>query len=395
MCDLNGEAMNHSLRARFFSVNPLALLPAAFLSAAFALSLPGQLRAEAPNFVSGNGITVSQSAFYGGSKRTIVVNISTPLISKKAITGGENMVWITLPASYFTKPSKRYPVLYLLHGAGNCWSGFWYTVSGKVESYTADLDLIIVMPEGGHVGMYTDWVNQWAGAQKWETFHIKSLIPWIDSNLRTNPGKKGRAIAGFSMGGFGALHYGFRHPDMFSFVGSMSGNADIQHPLAELTKNMSILYGFPPNGAFGPDIGKNWTAHNPVKNAAKFRGVTLALYAGSGVSDLDILERTLSQATGKMHKALNANGIPNTLWMYGRPGGSTGCDGGHNMGCWNMALKDMLPKMMKELSGGAILQLSAPAADFTSQKGSPAAEESGAARTAGKSVLPKLKLLNN
>ena len=58
---------------------------------------------------------------------------------------------------------------------------------------------------------------------EWETFHIDPFIPWIDSNLRTIPHRRGRAIAGLSQGGFCSLSYAARHPDMFTSVAGFSG----------------------------------------------------------------------------------------------------------------------------------------------------------------------------
>jgi S-formylglutathione hydrolase FrmB len=336
---------------RLSRISSAALLHAALTLSLF--TLPALIYADAPDFSSGNGITVLSSAWFPGSNRTITVNITTPLISKKAIRVGTHQVWVTLPANYASNPTKRYPVLYLLHGGGDGWAGQWATGGGKVVDLTKAMDLIVVMPEGGKVGWHTDWVKESAGAQKWETFHIKQLIPWIDANLRTNPHKNGRAVAGLSMGGYGALHYAFRHPDMFAYVGSFSGAADLQEPATQLViAEQSITSGFPGCGAFGPVTSGNWAAHNPLKNIEKFRGLHIAMYAGSGTSDLDIIERTMGYSTYRLHLALDKKGIKNTFWMYGRPGGNTGCNGGHNFGCWNFALKDMLPKMMAQLASG-------------------------------------------
>ncbi len=88
--------------------------------------------------------------------------------------------------------------------------------------------MITVLPDGGARGWYTDWVRQdtAAGAQKWETFHIKQVIPLIDDNLRTINTKNGRAIGGLPMGGFGALSYTENHPALFSQTVSLSGAID-------------------------------------------------------------------------------------------------------------------------------------------------------------------------
>ncbi len=310
---------------------------------------------DAPDFVSGNGIKVIKSAWLEGGTRTVIVDIETPLISKRAINGGINQVFITLPENYFSDPgsTRRYPVLYLMHGGAGGNASQWATGGGTAESSTSGYDLISVMPDCGKVGWFTDWVDESAGAQHWETFHLTQLIPWVDANLRTNPHKNGRAIAGLSMGGFGAFHYAFRRPDLFAYAASFSGALNLQDMATQLTiAEQSIVNGFSRNGAFGSVSSDTWKAHNPLKNVGKLRSVQLAMYAGSGINDGDILERTMGNSTYKLYKALNAANIPSFFWMYGRPGGDTGCDGGHNFGCWNLALNDALPKIMSVITGG-------------------------------------------
>jgi S-formylglutathione hydrolase FrmB len=104
-----------------------------------------------------------------------------------------------VPASYAAHPGARYPVLYLLHGALADWRS--WTDAGDAERITAGLNAIVVMPEGGNGGWYTDWFNGGAGGPpEWETFHIDQLIPWIDGHYRTLADRDGRAIAGLSMG---------------------------------------------------------------------------------------------------------------------------------------------------------------------------------------------------
>jgi len=314
------------------------------------------LRAEEtdlPEFASGNGITVLKTSWMDENKRTVVVDIQTQMIAEEAINGGVNQVWITLPKNYSSKAKvdHRYPVLYLMHGGGGGWAGQWVQGGGQAEEYTEDLDLITVMPDAGKVGWFTDWVGDGSRcAQKWESFHIKQLIPWVDANLRTNASKSGRAIAGLSMGGFGAFHHAFRHPELFAYAGSYSGALDLQEQGTQLViLQQSQSSGFDPYGAFGRFDDDNWNVHNPLKHAGSLSGIYLDMYAGSGMHDFDVLERTMGQSTFRLHNALNDAGITSSFLMYGRPGGETGCDGGHNFGCWNYALKLSLPKMMNVL----------------------------------------------
>jgi S-formylglutathione hydrolase FrmB len=307
-------------------------------------------QADAPNLTSGFGITVGASRWI--SARTLEVDISTAKVAANAVNG-PHRVRITFPNDYFTSGTTRYPVLYLLHGGAGGNSAQWTTGGGAEEQITDGQPLITVMPDGGKVGWFTNWVNQAQGAQNWRDFHIDQLIPWIDANLRTIPAKAGRAIAGLSMGGFGAVRYAQDRPDLFAYVGSFSGAVDLgDSGTRSVVTEQAVQYGFNAYGPFGnpfwPFDG-TWNALNPLNRAARLQGVGVALYAGAGSNDADVLEGTMRASADRFHAALDAAGVPNFYWMYGRPGGPWGCDGGHNFGCWNFALADFVPRIMTVL----------------------------------------------
>src|SRR4051812_42492693 len=180
--------------------------------------------ADAPNMASGSGITVSGWRWI--TSRTLEVDISTAKVAAVAVNG-PHRVRVTLPNDYSTSGSTRYPVLYLLHGGAGGNSAQWTTGGGAVEQITNNRPIVTVMPDGGKVGWYTNWVDQSQGAQAWADFHLNQLIPWIDANLRTIASKSGRAIAGLSMGGFGAVRYAQDRPDLFAYVASFSGAVDL------------------------------------------------------------------------------------------------------------------------------------------------------------------------
>ena len=313
---------------------------------------PQPASADAPNLTSGYGITVGGWRWI--STRTLEVDISTAKVSANAVNG-PHRVRITFPNDYFTSGATRYPVLYLLHGGAGGNSAQWTTGGGAVEPLTDGKPLITVMPDGGKVGWYTDWVDQSQGAQNWRDFHIDQLIPWIDANLRTIATKQGRAIAGLSMGGFGAVRYAEDRPDLFAFVGSFSGALDLgDSGTRTVVTEQAVQYGFSGNGPFGNPFwpnDKTWNALNPLARAGNLRGVSVALYAGGGSNDQDVLEGTMRAAADRMKAALDTAGVPAFYWMYGRPGPSApfGCDGGHNFGCWNFALLDAIPRMLAVL----------------------------------------------
>jgi S-formylglutathione hydrolase FrmB len=126
---------------------------------------------------------------------------------------------LILPAGY-ENSGKRYPVLYLLHGRGSDLES-WPEMD--VPDYASAYDLIVVMPDVGS-SWYVNWpVSEGGEKNDWEDYIIKDLIGFVDSHYRTVASRKGRAIDGFSMGGYGALTLGFLHPDMFCSVNSHSG----------------------------------------------------------------------------------------------------------------------------------------------------------------------------
>jgi S-formylglutathione hydrolase FrmB len=318
------------------------------------LASPSGAVADAPNVQSGNGITVSGWRWI--TPRTLEVDISTAKVGAAAVQG-PHRVRITLPADYFASGTTRYPVLYLLHGGAGANSAQWTTGGGAVEQITNNQPIVTVMPDGGKVGWYTNWVNPGSTAQSWKDFHVNQLIPWVDANLRTIAAKNGRAIAGLSMGGFGAIRYAQDRPDLFAYAASFSGAVDLRNSgTRSVITQQAGQYGFNPYGPFGspfwPADG-TWNATDPVGRASRLQGVGVALYAGSGINDGDVLEGTMADSARRLHDALNAAGVPHFYWNYGRPGPSVpyGCDGGHNFSCWNFALNDALPRILDALDG--------------------------------------------
>jgi S-formylglutathione hydrolase FrmB len=323
----------------------VALVKAVTMLGAVSFALAPPAAADAPALTSGNGITVGAWRWITG--RTFEVDVATAKVAANAVHG-PHRVRITLPNDYFQSGTVRYPVLYLLHGGAGGNSAQWTTGGGAVEAITANRPLITVMPDGGKVGWYTNWVDQSAGAQAWRDFHVDQLIPWIDANMRTIAAKGGRAIAGLSMGGFGAIRYAQDRPDLFAYAGSFSGAVDLgDSGTRSVVTQQAMQNGFPAYGPFGSPFWPfdgTWNALNPVNRAARLQGVSVALYAGAGSNDQDVLEGTMRASAERLHNAMNAAGLPHFWWMYGRPG--NGCDGGHNFGCWNFALNDAVPRML-------------------------------------------------
>jgi len=289
--------------------------------------------------VSASGITVLDTRQV--RERVWEIDIASKQIGSH-VHKGKLQLRVVLPRTYFApqNKTKRYPVQYLLHGQGGR-SSDW-TDDTRIEHYTANTDIILVTPEGGSGGWYTDWVHQKQGKQNLETFHIREVIPFIDTNLRTIASKKGRAIAGFSMGGFGAMHYAGRHPELFAHATSFSGGLDLDNPIIRAAvQGSAALNGLAPlNGAFGtafPGLDKNWSDHNPVRMARNYSGMGISLYAGNGDKKpgWDVIEKGARDSTVTLDRALTRAGVRHHTKLYGNPGTLNGepCRGDHTWTC--------------------------------------------------------------
>ena len=125
---------------------------------------------------------------------------------------------VILPPDYDTARSTRYPVLYLLHGLTGHYSD-WVSRT-NIADYAAQYRLIIVTPEGND-GWYTD--SSIVPTDKYEAYILQELIPDVQQRYRTIEARYGRAIAGLSMGGYGAIKFGLKSPYTFAFAASLSG----------------------------------------------------------------------------------------------------------------------------------------------------------------------------
>ena len=143
---------------------------------------------------------------------------------------------VILPRDYRASKTSRYPVLYLLHGLGGHYSD-WITRT-NVADYAALYRMIVVMPEGND-SWYTDSAAK--PSDKYETYILKELIPDVQHRYRTIETRYGRAIAGLSMGGYGALKFGLKFPGSFIFAGSMSGVTEAASWTAEDLKDLKAI----------------------------------------------------------------------------------------------------------------------------------------------------------
>src|SRR4051812_19195623 len=197
-------------------------------------------------------------------------------------------VRVLAPAGYDPASERRYPVLYLVHGCCDDWRS--WTDKGGAEAESAPYPVFVVMPDASAQntsdGWYADWFNDGAfGDPRWESYHVGELIPWIDAHLKTIAARRGRAIAGLSMGGFGAMSYASRHPDLFAAAAAFSGAVDINDPVYNgEVDSFGAQDGATPGQIFGPRATElvRWKGHNPSDLYRNLRGLKLTLRTGNG-----------------------------------------------------------------------------------------------------------------
>jgi enterochelin esterase-like enzyme len=168
-------------------------------------------------------------------------------IMSSALGGRKQEVDVYLPSGYALHPRRRYPVIYLLHGFPGRPLAFLQTVQmGVVDDSLTALHraqpLILVLPFGS-TGTFTDkeWVNGAQPGNGWATFVARDVVRAIDARYRTLASARGRAIAGLSEGGYGAIDIALHHPHEFSVVESWSGyqRPDALHSI--FGKNLQLL----------------------------------------------------------------------------------------------------------------------------------------------------------
>ncbi len=132
---------------------------------------------------------------------------------------------LVITPSNYQISQNPYPVLYLLHG----WSGnysSWLSDAPQLAQHAETYQMLIVCPDGGYDSWYFN--SPVDSTVQYETHVAKEVVAQVDYYYHTIPAPEGRAIAGLSMGGHGALFLAIRHPDVFGAAGSMCGGLDLR-----------------------------------------------------------------------------------------------------------------------------------------------------------------------
>lgn len=255
------------------------------------------------------------------------------LVLQSHLLHKEKKYALYLPPGYDTSHSS-YPVLYLLHGGGGNqtdWirKGNMQRIMDKAIAEGKSASMIIVMPDAE----MTYYMNNAQGGYPFEDFFVGELIPHIEKTYRCLSGKQYRAIAGFSMGGFGALLYTVHHPDLFQSCAAMSAGVWTDEqirdmPRQEYTRRFSTAMGEVKQGR--APLTEFWKRNNIlylVNQMPEEQKNAVRLYLDIGDDD------HLYKGNALLHIALRDRHIPHQYRVR---------DGGHNWEYWRSGLPDVL-----------------------------------------------------
>ena len=213
-----------------------------------------------------------------------------------------------------------WPVLYLLHGLSDDHSAWQRRTS--LERHAAALPLIIVMPDG-HRSFYCN--DPRPGGGRYEAHLVQDVVGFIDRTFPTIPRRGGRAVAGLSMGGYGAIMLALRHPDVYSVACSHSGALFFTHrPNAKRPDVQAYAK------ALGPKTYDCFDLARKLKRSKR----RLALRLDCGTDD------GLLAANREFHAHLAKLGLAHEYAEF---------PGGHNWAYWDEHVQQTLGFVMKNL----------------------------------------------
>jgi diacylglycerol O-acyltransferase / trehalose O-mycolyltransferase len=270
--------------------------------------------------------------------RIVDLTIMSPALGREA------KVRLLTPDGWSSRRrAQRWPVLYLLHGCCDTYDS--WTRETHIDRLRRLRHVLVVMPESGDVGFYSNWRNGGRGGPPaWETFHLVELRGLLERRYGAGTA---RAVAGLSMGGLGAMSYAARHPGMFAAAASFSG---LLHPLADRRLILGLVssYASDSQALWGdPDAQRQtWAAHDPTALAGRLRGTRLFVSSGDGRPgpldrsrrDRDGVEASVYRESRAFAARLRGLDIPATIDFYGR--------GTHVWPYWERELQRSLPLLL-------------------------------------------------
>jgi S-formylglutathione hydrolase FrmB len=219
---------------------------------------------------------------------------------------------IVLPPSFDSEKLRQFPVLYFLHGLGDSEQSFIHTgawnLTEELRKKGEIKEFLIATPDGD-ASFYIDSKD---GKMRYEDFLLQEFFPFIEKRYRVAPGRGHRAIAGISMGGYGALHLAFRHPQLFSSVGAHSAALIEKLPVflgatpnSPRSRILGEVFGSPPDPAF-------WDRNSPLTLARTADLTGLKIYFDCGDQD----DYGFDAGTAVLDKILGSRRIPHDYHLY-------------------------------------------------------------------------------
>jgi S-formylglutathione hydrolase FrmB/lysophospholipase L1-like esterase len=250
---------------------------------------------------------------------------------------------VVIPDACAAEPARKFPTLYLLHGAGDNERG-WLDRS-PVREMADTYGVIIVTPSTGNSWYFDSPVDP--GSQ-FETFVAAELVTFVDTHYSTIAKRTARALAGNSMGGHGAMFLGIRHRDTFSASASMSGGVDIRASDPQVG-------AFPENWDIKKRLGP--IQENPARwNDLTVMNLVAGLKTGELVISIDCGNKDFFLTTNRqLHSKLDAMGIAHQYAEY---------PGGHSWDYWKLALPRQMAFLGAHLEGATVPKSRLGDADF-------------------------------
>jgi len=221
---------------------------------------------------------------------------------------------ILLPPSYDAGKTGRFAVLYYFHGLGGdeqtlVSGGGWELIQDLWDRH--DIGEFAIAAPAAERSFY---INSRDGHVRYEDFLIREFFPFIETHYRILPGKRNRGVTGMSMGGYGALHLAFAHPELFGSVSAHSPALIAKLPRAQLDNDDSFGVMRLMGSAFGkPFDPAFWERNSPftiVRNGSRPSG--LAVYFDCGTED----DFGFYAGAKAFHDLLDLRGIPNEFHLY-------------------------------------------------------------------------------
>lgn len=243
------------------------------------------------------------------------------------ILDGQRKYAVYLPPDYDIS-ERSYPVLYLLHGAGDDQTG-WVQfgevlhIADRAIKEGKATPMVIIMPDAqtGQRGYFNDIANEW----RYEDFFFEELIPFVESTYRIKGEKRYRAVAGLSMGGGGSFMYALHHPEMFSsacplsaYIGPLSFEAFMERDARGRADYSET------------ELRKYFERHNALSligNGDQAKIKSVRWYIDCGDDDF------LYEGNSLVHIAMRKKEIPHEYRVR---------NGGHTWTYWREALPEVL-----------------------------------------------------